>query len=105
MRQYTSNGRINGYNGPLDLNYFRGTREQWDKYANPSKTQTLTDSGSATRVERGLRGVGDRLSVATTATAKPAGLRWVRTTGRSCASSTRGSTGPQHTRPPLPPEA
>ena len=35
MRQYTSNGRINGYNGPLDLNYFRGTREQWDKYANP----------------------------------------------------------------------
>ncbi|MDH7873108.1 LysM peptidoglycan-binding domain-containing protein [Bifidobacterium catenulatum] len=38
MRQYTSNGRINGYNGPLDLNYFRGIREQWDKYANPSKT-------------------------------------------------------------------
>lgn len=37
MRQYTSNGRINGYNGPLDLNYFRGTREQWDKYANPGK--------------------------------------------------------------------
>ena len=60
MRQYTSNGRINGYNGPLDLNYFRGTREQWDKYANPSKTQTLTDSGSAIRAERGLRGVGDR---------------------------------------------
>lgn len=38
MRQYTSNGRINGYNGPLDLNYFRGTREQWDKYANPGKS-------------------------------------------------------------------
>ena len=24
MRQYTSNGWISGYNGPLDLNYFRG---------------------------------------------------------------------------------
>ena len=36
MRQYTSNGRINGYAGPLDLNYFRGTAAQWNKYANPS---------------------------------------------------------------------
>lgn len=35
MRQYTSNGRINGYAGPLDLNYFRGTTTQWNKYANP----------------------------------------------------------------------
>lgn len=42
MRQYTSNGRINGYNGPLDLNYFRGTREQWDKYANPGKISKPT---------------------------------------------------------------
>ena len=42
MRQYTSNGRINGYNGPLDLNYFRGTREQWDKYANPNKASKPT---------------------------------------------------------------
>ncbi|NMM93494.1 GH25 family lysozyme [Bifidobacterium oedipodis] len=40
MRQYTSSGRINGYNGPLDLNYFRGTREQWNKYANPNNTAT-----------------------------------------------------------------
>ena len=36
MRQYTSNGRINGYAGPLDLNYFRGTSAQWNKYANPN---------------------------------------------------------------------
>lgn len=36
MRQYTSNGRINGYAGPLDLNYFRGTVAQWNKYANPN---------------------------------------------------------------------
>lgn len=28
MRQYTSNGWVNGYNGPLDLNYFRGDAGQ-----------------------------------------------------------------------------
>lgn len=38
MRQYTSNGRIPGYAGPLDLNYFRGTTAQWNKYANPGNT-------------------------------------------------------------------
>jgi GH25 family lysozyme M1 (1,4-beta-N-acetylmuramidase)/LysM repeat protein len=36
MRQYTSNGRLPGYNGPLDLNVFRGEAWQWDKYANPN---------------------------------------------------------------------
>lgn len=38
MRQYTSNGRLPGYNGPLDLNVFRGEAWQWDKYANPNGT-------------------------------------------------------------------
>ncbi len=33
MRQYTSNGRIGGYAGPLDLDYFAGDRAAWDKYA------------------------------------------------------------------------
>lgn len=33
MRQYTSNGRVSGYSGRLDLNYFRGERWQWDAYA------------------------------------------------------------------------
>lgn len=32
MRQYTSNGYVSGY-GPLDLDYFRGERWQWDAYA------------------------------------------------------------------------
>ena len=36
MRQYSSNGRLPGYGGALDLDLFRGTREQWDSYANPS---------------------------------------------------------------------
>lgn len=38
MRQYTSNGRLPGYAGPLDLNVFRGEAWQWDKYANPNGT-------------------------------------------------------------------
>lgn len=33
MRQYTSNGYVNGYAGRLDLNYFRGERWQWAAYA------------------------------------------------------------------------
>ena len=36
MRQYTSNGRVGGYAGRLDLDIFRGDRVAWDKYANPN---------------------------------------------------------------------
>lgn len=36
MRQYTSAGLLPGYSGYLDLDYFRGDREAWRKYANPS---------------------------------------------------------------------
>lgn len=64
MRQYTSNGRLSGYNGPLDLNVFRGDAWQWDKYANPNGTvkpnQTtpppvdMTDWNAL--VERAIRG-------------------------------------------------
>lgn len=35
MRQYSSSGLLAGYGGFLDLNLFRGDREQWRKYANP----------------------------------------------------------------------
>lgn len=35
MRQYSSNGRLAGYPGPLDLDCFRGGRWQWNLYANP----------------------------------------------------------------------
>lgn len=47
MRQYTSNGRINGYAGPLDLNYFRGITTQWNKYSQPRYRYTRT--GTTTR--------------------------------------------------------
>lgn len=45
--QYTSKGRLNGYNGDLDLNYFNGDTSAWDKYAggSPSSGQQSTNSG------------------------------------------------------------
>ena len=36
MRQYTSAGLLPGYSGYLDLDYFRGDRTAWRKYANPT---------------------------------------------------------------------
>ena len=33
MRQYTGNGRVAGYGGAIDLDYFRGARWQWEAYA------------------------------------------------------------------------
>lgn len=41
--QYTSKGRLSGYNGNLDLNYFSGDKAAWDKYAGGSpSTSTST---------------------------------------------------------------
>ena len=39
MWQYTSKGRLNGYNGNLDLNEFYGDETAWDKYAGKTTTQ------------------------------------------------------------------
>ena len=39
--QYTSKGYLNGYSGNLDLDYFYGTKEAWDKYANPDGTEIV----------------------------------------------------------------
>lgn len=54
--QYTSVGRLNGYNGNLDLNYFSGDSSAWDKYAggspssskpsNPVETKSTDDLAS-----------------------------------------------------------
>ncbi|MBT1171257.1 GH25 family lysozyme [Bifidobacterium sp. SO4] len=33
MRQYTGTGRLNGWNGDLDLNKFYGNQADWDAYA------------------------------------------------------------------------
>lgn len=37
--QYTSVGRLNGYNGNLDLNVFSGDHTAWDKYSGAYKEQ------------------------------------------------------------------
>ena len=36
IHQYTSNGRLDGFNAPLDLDIAYMTREAWGKFANPS---------------------------------------------------------------------
>ena len=41
--QYTSKGRLAGYNGNLDLNYFSGDKTAWDKYAG-GKPSTSTST-------------------------------------------------------------
>lgn len=51
--QYTSKGKLNGYSGNLDLNYFSGDESAWDKYAcgspssskpsNPVETKSTDD--------------------------------------------------------------
>lgn len=49
VRQYTSHGRLKGYDGNLDLNKFYGNRTAWNKYARkngsnkpaPGKKKTL----------------------------------------------------------------
>lgn len=47
MRQYTSNGYVNGYAGRLDLNYFCGERWQWDAYATGDRKGGAAPSVSA----------------------------------------------------------
>lgn len=41
--QYTSKGYLNGYSGNLDLDYFYGTKEAWDKYANPNQEEIVPE--------------------------------------------------------------
>lgn len=52
MRQYSSNGRLAGYSGPLDLDVFRGDRTAWEAYANPAgaakPTNPVTPSNPST---------------------------------------------------------
>lgn len=40
IRQYSSAGRLNGWNGSLDLNKFYGDRADWDRYCNPKSGST-----------------------------------------------------------------
>ena len=64
--QYTSVGRLSGYSGNLDLNYFSGNKEAWDKYAGgkpststPSKPVEKTVDELAKEVIQGKYGNGE----------------------------------------------
>lgn len=57
VRQYSSTGRLNGYNGDLDLNIFRGNRDQWDKYANPGKASKSSGNTAKPSVSSLSQGV------------------------------------------------
>lgn len=46
MRQYSSHGRLSGYNGDLDLDKFYGDREAWNQYAGKGNAIVPTDGGS-----------------------------------------------------------
>lgn len=37
MFQYTANGRLNGYNGPLDLDVYYGSKQDWDNHKSNEK--------------------------------------------------------------------
>lgn len=54
MRQYTSSGRLSGYSGNLDFNYFRGTASQWAAYAEgDGATKPSTSSSTTTHTTTG----------------------------------------------------
>lgn len=62
IRQYTSSGRLDGFDGSLDLDKFYGDRDAWVKYCNPYGTTTDIDCstlGLAVRVMAGEFGNGD----------------------------------------------
>lgn len=74
IRQYSSNGRLSGYNGALDLNKAYITREQWGKYADPKgngngasstpTTPAIDLDGVAIDVIKGKYGNGDARKMA-----------------------------------------
>lgn len=68
IRQYTSHGRLSGYNGNLDLNYSILSLDQWKKYAlgkrdtstpTPANPLKRSNEDIATEVMRGAWGNGD----------------------------------------------
>lgn len=47
--QYTSRGRVSGYNGDVDMNIFSGDANAWRKYANSSSTPTPSPTPAPTK--------------------------------------------------------
>lgn len=63
MRQYTSNGRLPGYGGALDLNAFWGSRQQWRAYANPGGKPTAEPSAPAVQPQQPSQPASGRVCV------------------------------------------
>ena len=51
IHQYTSRGRLNGYDGDLDLNIAYMDRDAWKKYASPQNASVSTQSPPQTHQE------------------------------------------------------
>ena len=49
LQQYTSHGRISGYNADLDLSLFYGTVNAWNKYAYSKDNKTNETGGNVNR--------------------------------------------------------
>lgn len=47
IHQYASTGRLQGYDGNLDINIFYGTAEQWNKYAGTQSGASNPSSGGS----------------------------------------------------------
>ena len=50
IHQYSSNGRLPGYNGSLDMDYFNGDSKAWKSYAKSSKGSAPTPAPKPERV-------------------------------------------------------
>ena len=50
--QYTSKGRVAGYSGNVDMNYFYGDAEVWRKYATSSKTASKPANPEPTPIKK-----------------------------------------------------
>ena len=48
IRQYASNGHLNGYDGALDLDKFYGDLNAWNKYAGATTTTTVKPAATTT---------------------------------------------------------
>ena len=60
--QYTSTGRLSGYNGNLDLNYFSGDKNAWDKYAGGSPVITgQTGQNTSTSNKKSIDQLADEV--------------------------------------------
>jgi hypothetical protein len=59
MWQFTSNGRVAGYNGPVDLNRFDGSLADLERMAGGSPVKTEPPDPYGLRGKTALRMAGD----------------------------------------------